>query len=176
MLSDNEIAGLLNPLYRWSNLIFRMLIQVIKVKRVLKSFGWAWSKMVVAALFTGLYYWLHQEWIGELNWFIYANSGKLFQWFLGERGQKEAWQLDPTVKLEASSCNSTEDNAPPCVFFFTFFKLSKWHQIVQIHSSSVPIQQKLSDPKFAELLIITFDGIRSTMENISIWKHFFEKH
>ena len=121
MLSDNEIAGLLNPLYRWSNLIFCMLIQVIKVKRLLKSFGWAWSKMIVASLFTGLYYWLHQEWIGELNWFIYANSGKLFPWFLGERGQKEAWQLDPTVKLEASSCNSTEDNAPPCVFFFSLF-------------------------------------------------------
>ena len=85
------------------------------------------------------------------------------------------WAWSKRVKLEGSPVTLLKTTLLH-VFFFTFFKLSKWHQIVQIHSPSVPIQQKLSDPKFAELLIITFDGIRTTMENISIWKRFFEKH
>ena len=99
-------------------------------------------------------------------------ASMIFGWAWSKRGMA----IRSDSEIGGFTCNFTEDNAPPCVFFFTFFKLSKWHQIVQIHSPSVPIQQKLSDPKFAELLIITFDGIRSTMENISIWKRFFEKH
>ena len=34
------------------------------------------------------------------------------------------------VKLQAITCNSTEGNTPPWVFF-TFFELYKWYQIAQ---------------------------------------------
>ena len=40
------------------------------------------------------------------------------------------------VELQASACNFTEFNTPPWVFF-TFFKLCKWHQIVQRTTSEL---------------------------------------